>query len=701
MTSHDVRPSTTFVILVSDDEGGAMPTAQRDRPLGDSLERSDASDQLHAMAVPQGWDAVVVGAGPRAVAFVERISARLRRTGGGHVSIVLIDAVEVGAGATWRTDQSEHFLNNTTSWATTIYPDESTGVDDLPDDGETLVEWAARVSSEGERDRRPAWAVHEARRIAPDSFPSRRLQGAYYIEQLDRIEARGGVVLARLVGRVVDVVESRDTATVVLADGGRLTAGAVVLAQGMVQSRPDSEVRALGAAADRHGLTYVPPGMPAERDWAALPEGQDVIVRGLGANFFDVVAELTSGRGGRFEPVAGDPHGRLRYLPSGREPRLHAGSRRGIPYRSKGDLSRTRPGPLRPRFATPDWFERLGAREPGSVDFASEVWPVIVRDMALAGAAAVEARHPGAVRGGVDALEHELASLPLPSVATDAAVAATGAIDAVLAARMAPEHVVQLAHLRRPTGGAPVDESTWGALVARLVDDELDSMADPAGSPRQAVNMAMAALRGPAAGLGAAGVIEGGSRVRDLQGWFDADGLFLASGPPATRTRQVLALIEAGVVRLIGPETTVGVEDGAFVARSAITGAVVRARALAETRMSKGTVPDTDDPLLRALLDSGRARIHTLRSRDGSLVTSASLDVVPPAAGEDVGLALVDGAGEPSARVLVLGIPALSTQPGSAIGASPGVRSPLLRGADLAARRVLALAAQPEPAVPR
>jgi hypothetical protein len=41
----------------------------------------------------------------------------------------------------------------------------------------------------------------------------------------------------------------------------------------------------------------------------------------------------------------------------------------------------------------------------------------------------------------------------------------------------------------------------------------------------------------------------------------------------------------------------------------------------------------------------------------------------------------------------VLGIPASSTQPGSAIGASPGVPSPLLAGADRAAGVVLALRA--------
>src|SRR5690625_6596576 len=84
--------------------------------------------------------------------------------------------------------------------------------------------------------------------------------------------------------------------------------------------------------------------MPDELEYTGLPAGETVLVRGLGANFFDVIGQLAAEWGGTLEPVAGDPHGRLRYLPSGREPHLVVGSRRGVPYRSKpeGDRKSTR-----------------------------------------------------------------------------------------------------------------------------------------------------------------------------------------------------------------------------------------------------------------------------------------------------------------------------------------------------------------------
>ena len=59
-------------------------------------------------------------------------------------------------------------------------------------------------------------------------------------------------------------------------------------------------------------------------------------MRGMGLGFIDLMALLTEGRGGRFTPdPRPDEPGRLSYRPSGREPRLWVGSRRGVPYHSK------------------------------------------------------------------------------------------------------------------------------------------------------------------------------------------------------------------------------------------------------------------------------------------------------------------------------------------------------------------------------
>ncbi|UED85117.1 FAD/NAD(P)-binding protein [Streptomyces profundus] len=618
------------------------------------------------------FDVIVVGGGPRAVAVVERLTAR-HRTTARPVRVAVVDQVEVGAGATWRTDQSPLLLNNTYSAHTTIYTDESTRMTGPVVPGPDLITWARESVPPPDR---PAWVADEAARLRPWSYPTRRIQGVYYREQLARAEETGRVAVTRVLGTAVGL--DRDPAgdrTVRLAEGRTLTGRFVVLAQGMVQAKRSARVRSLVTEARRSGLLYIEPGMPAERDWDAVPAGETALVTGLGANFFDVVALLTEGRGGRFEP-AGDPArpARLRYLPSGREPRLVAGSRRGLPYRAKAGYASGFPPRYEPRLATRAWFAEV-ATVPAQ-DFRRAVWPQLAREFAWAHLATLLTHHPTAVVPGAG--ERETLDR-LRAAESDAEV------DRVVATTVtSPRWLLSVGRLDRPPAPGPVDESTWRAWVRDQVNDELDAIHAPLTSPRNAVNRAMAAVRGPVRALVTRGALDGGSVVADVDGWFTPLGLALASGPPPDRTARVLALIDAGVLELLGESTSVTCEDGAFVGRSAVRrDAPVRARVFVETRMSKGVVTDTDDPLLDGLLRAGRARLHHWPSDHGPPVSSGTLDVTPD------GFHLLDAAGVPDERVIVLGIPAEAHQPGSAIGATPGTPSPLLSGADLAAAQIL------------
>lgn len=682
------------------------------------------------------FDVVIVGGGPRAVATVLRLVAREPER---VVQVAVIDAIDVGAGATWRVDQPAAFLNNTTSGATTIHADASTPMsgpvgypqvagtgDALPGNGhalseagapsplsgthgDDLVQWAQQIVQAGHH--RIPWVYEEALQITPESFPTRRIQGVYFREQLDAAEATGLVRITRILGTAVDLVlpsadaalpddhpgtAGEHTAAGVVMSRSEVTGGSpgdssgtqtvwgrtVVLAQGMVQGLPSDQVQHFTQAAAAHShLMYISPGMPAEKNWDQVPSGEPVIVRGLGANFFDVAGHLSVGRGGRFVPVEGDPHGRLRYELSGAEPLLVAGSGRGMPYRSKPDGHLPVPT-FTPRFATAEWLASLTTRPAESISFIDQVWPVVAQELAWAHIRALSTWKPEALQLSLeDAAEHLTAAEDLAGV------------DAVLDAVHHPVHGAEFAfrvdHLRRPTSGEPVSSELWDRMVQWHIDHELQSMTHPGEHPRSAVNLAMSSLRGPISALDRAGVLEAGSAVQDLAGWFTADGLFLASGPPASRTREVLALMEAGIITLLGPQMRVGLSDEGpdglpgFTAMSPITGRRLTSRVLMETRMSKGKVPTTRDPLLRSLLDSGRGRIHQRIAADGTPVATESIEATT------TGHHLVSTDSRVDPRVVILGIPAESTQRGSAIGASPGKPSPLLAGADVAAKQVL------------
>ena len=90
----------------------------------------------------------------------------------------------------------------------------------------------------------------------------------------------------------------------------------------------------------------------------AVAPGETVLLRGLGP-------ELLRLHGAVHRTAAAAPSnastGRLVYRPSGREPRLYAGSRRGVPYHARGENEKGAHGRYAPRLLTAEYVAALRA----------------------------------------------------------------------------------------------------------------------------------------------------------------------------------------------------------------------------------------------------------------------------------------------------------------------------------------------------
>lgn len=313
---------------------------------------------------------VVVGAGPRATGPLERIAANAPELWDGQreLHIHLVDPHPPGPGRVWRDEQSGLLRMNSMAEDVTMFTDESSTIEGPVRPGPSLAEWAAQFSGRGPRHTpyaEPAdpGVLAVLRSLAGNDFPTRRAQSAY----LDWVFRRA---LAEL-PPTVTVEWHRTTATAVtgpcdgpqhvhLADRTRpLTADLVVLAQGHIGSLPAAEHRDHAAFARRHGRFHLPPDFSADADLSALRPGEHVILRGFGLAFIDLMSLLTEGRGGSYHT---EPDGTLTYLPSGREPVLHVGSRRGVPYHSKTRYQLRGPGPCCPGASDPRRSTRCSPR---------------------------------------------------------------------------------------------------------------------------------------------------------------------------------------------------------------------------------------------------------------------------------------------------------------------------------------------------
>ncbi|WP_369138459.1 FAD/NAD(P)-binding protein [Modestobacter versicolor] len=609
-----------------------------------------------------GPSIVVVGAGPTAIGLLERLVASAPEfTDGTRLQVHLVDPHPPGGGRVWRAAQPALLWANSLTADVTVLPDASVTVEGPVGEGTTLWQWVEAVGRALPADDPVG---EEARRVTPTSFPSRPLVNAYL-----------GWVLAEVVAaarpwadvhlhetRVVDVDVRPDGVAVELADGRVLRSDLAVLAQGHLDAHATPAEREVLRLADDAGLVYVPTGYTADLDLAGLAPGEDVLVRGAGLAFVDLMVLLTSGRGGRFEPD-GD---RLRYLPSGQEPVLHVGSRRGVPYQAK--LGYAWPGPPVPlRFFTPEALDAaFGPDRP--LDLRTDLAPVIARELGWAHYTELFAAHP------------ERIALPWAEFAAGYATTDDPAAVGDLVARAVPDPAdrFDLAARDRPLAGARFDTADeLQDAVRALVRADLTRSADPAHSTDAAVFTALLFCHGTIAGLVGAGRLTPRSEAEDVAGWWMNLFSYLASGPPAPRLAELLALSEAGVVRFLGADSRfeLDADAGVFRARSVSVDAVVTARAMVEARVPAPAVQATPDPLVTALVTRGVAAEKTVA---GGLGTGR-LAV-------DTGQRVVSATGQAQDRLFAVGFWTSGAQ--VAAFARPRTNAPFFRQNDALARRL-------------
>ncbi|PBC77822.1 FAD-NAD(P)-binding protein [Streptomyces sp. TLI_235] len=628
---------------------------------------------------------VIVGAGPRGTGLLERIAANAPELlpADRPLHIHLVDPHPPGGGRIWRREQSALLRMNSMAEDVTMFTDERSTLTGPVRPGPSLAEWAARPEAYPPYlpPADPALA-EELRTLAATDFPTRRAQSAY----LDWAFRRA---VAELPPHVTVTVH-RDTAHALTgpADGpqtvrlsGRdLTADRVVLALGHLDSAPEPRHHPNAAFAARHGRFHLPPAYSADADLSPVRPGEHVVLRGMGLAAVDLVSLLTEGRGGRFEPA---PDG-LRYRPSGREPVIHLGSRRGVPYHSKTHYRLQGPPAPLPRHFGPAAVDALTAR-PGPLELRRDVWPLMAKEIGFGYYHELFHAHP------------DRTTLPWEEfLAAYDTVDWYGAARAELVAAAVPDPADRLdfEHLDRPLTGLrlPDGEALQRHLRA-YVRADADRRADPAHSADLGAFLALLSLYGQLPRLVASGRLTARSVAEDLDGWWTGFFSHLASGPPGFRLRQLLALSEAGVVRFLGADTEVVPDesDGTFVAGSpTVPGHRVRATALIEAYLPRHAPERTADPVLRELLRAGRIREEVLAGPDRTH-RSGLIEVAPDGR-------IVDPAldGTPHPRRLALG-PHTNARSYAAF-ARPRTDAPAFRQNDATARALLhSLAADAEP----
>ena len=436
-----------------------------------------------------------------------------------------------------------------------------------------------------------------ASRAAASGFVPRRCYGRYlgFVHETLRRAAPPGLRVRFVRGEAVDLRRGARE-TVVLDTGATLPADLVLLCTG-------HGIDAAGPRTPGPGAPGWLPPYPVEAFAEAVPPGAAVGVAGIGLVAVDVVAALSEGRGGRFVPAG---EGRLDYVASGAEPVIHLFSRGGLPFCC-------RPGPgfrgadgHQPAHCTPEAIaQRRAAAPEGRLDFERDVLPLLFAEM--------------------EAIHRRLAG------------AGAAAID--------PRELFYGRRIR-----AARDAGTWRTrFLARLRHDVAESLKGEAGSPYKAAMESFRTLQDTIRAAVEFGGLTPASH-RAFRKRMVPRINQIAVGPPVVRGMQLLALVEAGVVRLdLGPGPLLR-PDGAggwhAEARAFDPPSPLRLDAVVRGFLRNGWSLRSDR-LYRALRASGRARAAALNEGPPDL---AEIDLSPEHA-------LRDAAGRDQPRVRVFGVP--------------------------------------------
>jgi uncharacterized NAD(P)/FAD-binding protein YdhS len=527
----------------------------------------------------------VIGLGSWGLSVTERAVHRARQRPG-PIRLHLIEPGQLGGGV-YASEQPDYLVLNNPCGQLSLYA--SPDGDEPPAYALGLHEWAVR---EGYR-----WVDYECRRggvgvqiVATDYLP-RRLMGEYLAWFYETLLANAptNLQVVRHYAAATDITpEIGGRERVTLSNGTDLSVDHVILTSGHTYNaeKPKSPDE----------VHYLRP-YPVEYFDIPLPPGAPVAIAGMGLVGFDLITALTIGRGGTYV----NEGTRKRYVASGNEPDIYLYSRSGVPYCAKSAHGVDPYGDYRPVVCTPEAFALLikpeGSPLRRRVDFRHELLPMLFAEMQVR-----YYTHAAYLKGGVVASEATREQLRASWV--------DGTFEMTVTSLEPTYGVFDPASYVFADAGASYESSAeYQAHVYEMVETDLDEALTVGGSPVKAALEITRILRDQLreviefGGLSLESYIDFQTNVRGRINRFEA-------GPPPLRSQQLLALLDAGAVKVpFGPypDVTPAPDGGIQIRSTRLDSEVsVTMKGVIRGHLDLPSLAQSSSPLLSRLYAKGR-----------------------------------------------------------------------------------------------
>lgn len=518
----------------------------------------------------------IIGGGPRGLSVAEAICKKLVHCEEQTI-ITLYDNYAPGAGRIWRPEQSSNLLMNTLARQVTMFSDG----DDLSKGlgyGPTLKSWLEK---------------RDGKVLDDNYYAPRKDYGEYLLYVISRLTENCPSPHKLITKKVFvnDIIPDGNRYKIICSDGRTDYCDKVVLCTGHTKSNKSF------LPFDKDDVTskvsIIEGDSCEDQNISQIGAGEPVGVLGMGLGFLDLLSSFTEKRGGRFENI----DGKLVYHKSLKEPKIYAGSRSGLPIPARA---------INQKFNYKQTFMFFDDKRVDMLlkdhrpkDFYKEIWPYIFAEM-----------------------EHVYYSTFLQN--TDGENTAKEFQKAHLKYRDAlkpiPDELVKSFALHRiePLDPEklkdPFKDQHYDSLrsfndncIKYLSSDLSRALSGNLKDPRKA---ALDTLRDIRDNIRT--VVEFDGLTEDsLEQFihkFSSISSHLAAGPPIHRIQQVIALVNAGVLTIMGPDVTFDVNPEtqliSFGSKNVDNG-FVDVKYLIDGRTPFPCLKHSDNILLKNLLKNG------------------------------------------------------------------------------------------------
>jgi len=364
--------------------------------------------------------------------------------------------------------------------------------------------------------------------------------------------------------------------------------------------------------------TFIRGDSVADMDLDSIAPSQMVGIIGMSLTFYDLIAELTTGREGHFTT---EVDGSLQYHPSGHEPSLFASSRSGMPVPGRGRNQKPYDYEYQPAIFTLGRARAI--RQQGDVHFDRVVLPLLESELTL-----VHAETRLRLEKGV-----EVAQKLRHLVIEQRSETVTEVVSLASSLGLSSPVPIDLYKLATPFQGRSFTspESFTSVLQSVLADDYTEAMLGNMDSPLKAALDVIRNTRSVIREFVDFGGLDPDSHRLEFLTRFSSASSLLSAGPPAFRILQLQALIESGVLTIVGPSVIFEpslADDCIYMSSPKVQNSSIALQVVIDARLPTTDITRDCSELTRSLLNKGIYVPYVNRSKQ-SVFETGGVDITP------------------------------------------------------------------------